>query len=109
MDIFARGERYPRGILDQTGTWPFVGELYYRFATRVSLYKRRSARVLPGCRGLGGAADLPLLRCGFLLDYFRNCAAGGGERELPSDCGIVVRCGGSDRTLRSFQRKLDAD
>ena len=44
-----------------------------------------------------------------LLDYFRSGAASGAEYELPSDRGMSVRCRGNGRSLRSFQRKLDAD
>src|SRR2546426_7600114 len=51
-----------------------------------------------------GSADLPLRRCGFILDYFRSGAAGGGGRELPSDRGIGVRCCRRGRTLRGFER-----
>ena len=43
------------------------------------------------CCGLVGSADLPLSRGGFLLDYFRSCAAGWTGRELPSDGGVAVR------------------
>src|ERR1700730_2807652 len=46
LGLFAHRERYPRGILYPTGTRVFVGELYCRFATRISLYQRCSARIL---------------------------------------------------------------
>ena len=87
----------------------FVGELCCRFATCLSLYKCCCARVLQDCCGLVGSADFPLLRRGFLLDYFRSCAAGWAGRELPSDGGMAVRRCSSGRTLRGFQRKLDAN
>src|SRR5579863_5760654 len=109
MDLFSRGERNPRRVVDQTRPWVFVGELCCRFTTRVSLYKSGSPRVLQGCCGLDGTGELPLSRRGFLLDYFRSGAAGGAEHKLPSDRGMAVRRRSSGRTLRSFQRKLDAD
>src|SRR5260370_40541548 len=108
VDVFARGERYLRRALDQTGAWLLVDELCRSFATRISLHKCCSARVLQDCRGLGGYAELSLSCCGLLVDYFWNYATGWAGRELPSDSGIAVRCGGSHRTLRGFQCQLDA-
>src|SRR5580704_9495205 len=95
--------------MDPVGSRLIVGELCYRFATRLSSYQCRSASILSSCCGLVGIGELPLSCSGLFLAYFRNGAAGGGGNELPSDCGIAVwRCI-SGRTLRSFQRKLDAN
>src|SRR5271169_962893 len=109
MDLFLRRKRNPRLVLDQTRSRVFVGELCCRFTTCLSLYKCSSARVLQGCCGVDGSGELPLSRGGFFLDYFRSCAAGGAEHELPSDRGTAVRCCSNGWTLRGFQRKLDAD
>ena len=91
----------------------FLGFLSVSFVAASLLAFRytnaRFARLLQGRCGLGGSADFPLPRGGFLLDYFRSCAAGWAGRELPSDRGIAVRCCSGGRTLRGFQRKLDAN
>src|SRR5260370_42365236 len=76
LDFFARGWQNSWSTVDQTCLRLVVGELYCRFATRPSLYKCRCTRVLQGCCGLDGSGELPLSRGDFLLDYFRNCAAG---------------------------------
>src|SRR6266481_1623639 len=102
MDIFVVWKPHSCGAVDQTGPCPVVGELCRRLATRISLYKRCSARVLSGDCGLDGAGKLPLFRGSVLLDYLRSSADGGAGHELPSDRGIAVRWGSIGRVLRGF-------
>jgi len=98
-------------------TWTFSpegGEIHGAFwiklfATRLSVHQFCFARLLPGCCGLDGPAQLPLARCDFLLDYLWSCTASRPRYKLPQDCGIAVRGCDINRTLRCLQRKLDAN
>src|SRR6202050_2157172 len=90
LELFDRS--YFRGAVDQAGSWLVVGELYCRFAPRLSLYQCSFACLLQSCRGLGRPIDFSFPGRGFLLDSFRSCLAGRAGGELPSDGGSPVRC-----------------